>query len=228
MQAIVICSTGNIGLNILLLSIKAYCPNIPVYLSSKNPDDVDLVDTWMYNAASNFGDAYNAAMSKAFYDGYTEIIITNDDVVITPTTYENMLDDIKLLKDHTDRLGFVGARSDYVLWDQNIRCCFPDDDVIGLKWESEDHIKKVGVIAPIFAYISKQAFETARFPSTNWYSDNIMCDDLSKAGFEHFVSTAYVHHAGSQTVGMDYAKCHEEPREWIRTNRPDKYEEIYG
>jgi len=55
-----------------------------------------------------------------------------------------------------------------------------------------------------------------------------MCDDLSKAGFSHFVSTAYVHHAGSQTVGMDYAKCHEEPREWIRINRPDKYEEIYG
>lgn len=228
MQAIVICSTGNIGLNILLLSIKAYCPHMPVYLSSKNPDDVELVDTWMYNSATNFGDAYNAAMSKAFYDGYKEIIIANDDVVITPTTYQNMLSDIALLKKHTDKLGFVGARSDYVLWDQNIRCSFPNDDVVGLKWASEDHIKRVGVIAPIFAYVSKQAFDAARFPSTNWYSDNIICDDLSNAGFSHFVSTAYVHHVGSQTVGMDYAKCHEEPREWIRTNRPDKYEEIYG
>ena len=228
MQAIVICSTGNIGLNILLLSIKAYCPNIPVYLSSKNVEDAAFVHTWIYNVATNFGDAYNEAMAKAFYDGYKEIIIANDDVVITPTTYEKLQDDVRLLKRNFENIGFVGARSDYVLWDQNIRCSITNDSIVGLKYESEDHIKEVGVIAPIFAYISKQAFETARFPSTNWYSDNIMCDDLSKAGFSHFVSTAYVHHAGSQTVGMDYAKCHEEPREWIRTNRPDKYEEIYG
>jgi hypothetical protein len=227
-QAIVICSTGNIGLNILLLSIKAYCPNIPVYLSSKNTEDAELVHTWIYNVATNFGDAYNEAMSKAFYDGYKEIIIANDDVVITPTTYSKLQDDVRLLKRNFENIGFVGARSDYILWDQNIRCSFPNDDVVGLKWASEDHIKQVGVIAPIFAYINKQAFDVARFPSVNWYSDNIMCDDLSKAGFSHFVSTAYVHHAGSQTVGMDYAKCHEEPREWIRTNRPDKYEEIYG
>jgi hypothetical protein len=228
MQAIVICSTGNIGLNILLLSIKAYCPNIPVYLSSKNVEDAALVHTWIYNVATNFGDAYNEAMSKAFYDGYDEIIIANDDVVITPTTYEKLQDDVKLLKRNFENIGFVGARSDYVLWDQNIRCSITNDSISGLKYESEDHIKEVGVIAPIFAYVSKQAFETARFPSTNWYSDNIICDDLSKAGFRHFVSRAYVHHAGSQTVGTDFQKCHEEPREWIRTNRPDKYEEYYG
>ena len=228
MQAIVICSTGNIGLKVLLSSLKAYCPDLPVYLSSKNTEDVELVDTWIYNVATNFGDAYNEAMSKAFYDGYKEIIIANDDVVITPTTYLKLNEDVKLLKRNFENVGFVGARSDYVLWDQNIRCSITNDSIVGLKYESEDHIKEVGVIAPIFAYISKQAFDVARFPSTNWYSDNIMCDDLSKAGFSHFVSTAYVHHAGSQTVGMDYAKCHEEPREWIRTNRPDKYEEIYG
>jgi hypothetical protein len=228
MQAIVICSTGNIGLNVLLSSLKAYCPNIPVYLSSKNVEDAALVHTWIYNVSTNFGDAYNEAMAKAFYDGYDEIIIANDDVVITPTTYKNLQSDIELLKNHTDKLGFVGARSDYVLWDQNIRCSITNDSKSGLKWASEDHIKEVGVIAPIFAYINKQAFDVARFPSTNWYSDNIICDDLSKAGFEHFVSTAYVHHAGSQTVGMDYAKCHEEPRAWIKENRPDVYDKYYA
>jgi hypothetical protein len=228
MQAIVICSTGNAGLKVLLSSLKTYCPEIPVCLSSKDIQDSEFVDTWMYNDAKNFGDAYNEAMAKAFYDGYDEIIIANDDIVITPTTYKKLQDDVRLLKRNFENIGFVGARSDYVLWDQNIRCSITNDSISGLKWASEDHIKEVGVIAPIFAYISKQAFETARFPSVNWYSDNIICDDLSKAGFSHFVSTAYVHHAGSQTVGMDYAKCHEEPREWIRTNRPDKYEEIYG
>ena len=228
MQAIVICSTGNIGLKVLLSSLKTYCPDLPVYLSSKNTEDAELVHTWIYNVATNFGDAYNEAMSKAFYDGYKEIIIANDDVVITPTTYSNLQDDVRLLKRNFENIGFVGARSDYVLWDQNIRCSITNDSIVGLKYESEDHIKEVGVIAPIFAYISKQAFDTARFPSTNWYSDNIICDDLSNAGFSHFVSTAYVHHAGSQTVGTDFQKCHEEPREWIRTNRPDKYKEIYG
>ena len=228
MQAIVICSTGNIGLHILLLSIKSYCPNIPVYLSSKDTEDAEFVDTWMYNSATNFGDAYNAAMSKAFYDGYKEIIIANDDVVITPTTYQKLNEDVKLLKQNFDNVGFVGARSDYVLWDQNIRSYCANDNVIGLKYESEDHIKEVGIIAPIFAYISKQAFDVSRFPSTNWYSDNIICDDLSKAGYRHFVSTSYVHHAGSQTVGTDFQKCHEEPREWIRTNRPDVYEKYYA
>jgi hypothetical protein len=42
------------------------------------------------------------------------------------------------------------------------------------------------------------------------------------------VSRAYVHHAGSQTVGTDFQKCHEEPREWIRTNRPDVYSNYYA
>jgi hypothetical protein len=86
----------------------------------------------------------------------------------------------------------------------------------------------VDVIAPIFAAINRRAWGVAQFPSTNWYSDNIICHDLGKAGYFHFVSRGYVHHAGSQTVGNDFAKCHEEPREWIKTNRPDMYEAIYG
>ncbi len=85
----------------------------------------------------------------------------------------------------------------------------------GLKWESEHQIKLTPVIAPIFASISREAWEVAKFPSTNWYSDNIICHDLNVAGYQHFVSRAYVHHAGSQTIGVDFKKSHEEPRAWI-------------
>lgn len=228
LQAIVICNKDNIGINVLLESLKAYCPDIPVYLSSQNYELSAKVNKHLQNVATNFGDAYNAAMQAAFDDGFDEIIIANDDVVITPTTIQLLKEDVEIIKSYTHKIGFVGARSDYVLWEQNIRSHLTNDAISGLKWESESKIKRVGVIAPIFAYINKYAFEVAQFPSINWYSDNIICDDLTEKGFMHFVSRAYVHHAGSQTVGTDYEKCHEEPREWIKANRPDKYGEYYG
>ena len=89
-------------------------------------------------------------------------------------------------------------------------------------------IKITPVIAPIWASISREAWEVAKFPSVNWYSDNIICHDLTEAGFKHFVSRGYVHHAGSQTVGSDFEKCHEESRSWIQANRPDMFEAFYG
>jgi hypothetical protein len=76
--------------------------------------------------------------------------------------------------------------------------------------------------------VTKDAWMSAKFPSINWFSDNIICMDMAKAGFKHFVSRAYVHHAGSQTVGMDYEKCLEEPKSWLKANRPDMYDIFYG
>jgi hypothetical protein len=154
--------------------------------------------------------------------------MSNDDVVLTPTTLSLLQEDWQQLHSEKFKVGFLGARSDYVLQDQNIRFPIEGDSNIGVKYKSESYIKQTEVIAPIFAAISRQAWGAAKFPHVNWYSDNIICNDLSKAGYEHFVSRAYVHHAGSQTVGMDFAKCHEEPREWIKANRPDVYKEYYG
>ena len=236
MQAIVICTVGNPGVTILLESIKVYAPQLPIYLCS---NDLRL---WGYirsrmsglnvihraNPATNFGDAYNAGIDYAFSQGHDSLIVSNDDVVLTPTTLDLLAQDAKILESNAVNLGFLGARSDYVLPDQNIRFPVHDDRQEGLRWASEAKIKETGVIAPIFATISKKAWDVAKFPSTNWYSDNIICHDLQEAGFRHFVSRAYVHHAGSQTVGTDYKKCHEEPREWIKANRPDMYEVFYG
>ena len=235
MQAIVICTIGNKGISILLESIRQYAPDIPVYISG---NDLGLVPKlksilpnfcWFRNTATNFGQAYNHATDYAFKHGkFDSVVMANDDVVITPTTMQLLKEDAGILESSGVKSGFIGARSDYVLPDQNIRFPLSKDQRNGLQWESELYIKPTGVIAPIFASISREAWDTAKFPSTNWYSDNIICHDLQKAGFRHFVSRAYVHHAGSQTVGTDFKKCHEEPREWIKANRPDMYEAIYG
>jgi hypothetical protein len=236
MQAIVICTIGNPGVTILLESIKVYAPQLPIYLCSNDLrlwGDIrsrmsGLNVIFRPNPATNFGDAYNAGIDYAFSQGHDSLIVSNDDVVITPSTIDLLAEDTRILESNAVNLGILGARSDYVLPDQNIRFPVHDDRQEGLRWASEAKIKETGVIAPIFATIGKKAWEVAKFPSTNWYSDNIICHDLQEAGYRHFVSRAYVHHAGSQTVGTDFKKCHEEPREWIKANRPDMYEVFYG
>jgi hypothetical protein len=236
MQAIVICTIGNPGVTILLESIKVYAPQLPIYLCSNDLrlwGDIrsrmsGLNVIFRPNSATNFGDAYNSGIDYAFSQGHDSLIVSNDDVVLTPTTLDLLAKDAELLQENNINVGFLGARSDYVLPDQNIRFPVHDDRQEGLRWASEAKIKETGVIAPIFATISKKAWEVAKFPSTNWYSDNIICHDLQEAGYRHFVSRAYVHHAGSQTVGTDFKKCHEEPREWIKANRPDMYKVFYA
>ena len=235
MQAIVICTVNNPGVTVLLESIRIYAPTMPVYLFGNSLELWHRAKSilpnlvWRPNQAENFGDAYNVAADYAFEHGkYDSVILSNDDVVLNPDTIRKLTHDTQILESNAVNYGFIGARSDYILPDQNIRFPVEEDEKAGLKWASEEYIKPTGVIAPIFAVINKKAWDTAKFPSTNWYSDNIICHDLQKAGFEHFVSRAYVHHAGSQTVGYDYKKCHEEPREWIKANRPDMYDIFYA
>lgn len=219
----------------MLESIKQYAPWMPVYVSGRGLEMYDKVKNtlqnavWTENIAKNFGDAYNAAVTHAFeHGGFDSVIMANDDVVLTPTTMALLMEDAGLLQTRGFNYGFLGARSDYVLEAQNIRFPVANDEVIGLRYASEQSIKLAEVIAPIFAAVRRKTWDKVKFPSTNWYSDNIICADMAKLGYQHFVSRAYVHHAGSQTVGDDFAKCHEEPREWIKANRPDMYNEFYS
>jgi hypothetical protein len=204
----------------LLESIKVYAPTIPVYIYS-----VDIARRERFKRILPNNEAISDVFGRVAVDS---LIVANDDVVLNPQTIELLGEDRLILRENAQKVGFLGARSDYVLPDQNIRFPVPDDRQEGVYWASEAKIKETQVIAPIFATISREAWGKAKFPSTNWYSDNIICHDLQESGYRHFVSRAYVHHAGSQTVGMDYKKCHEEPRAWIKENRPDMYGVIYG
>jgi hypothetical protein len=173
------------------------------------------------NVGKSFGESYNNAIQAAFDSWPCErLYIANDDVVLTPTTISDFERDTEALS--AFKVGLLGARSDFVLWPQNIRSTVENDSCLGVKWASEDSIKEVGVIAPVFAQISREVWKSGvRIPPINWYSDNVWCHDLSKLGFRHFVSRAYVHHAGSQTIGRDFKGLNDEALEWLKVNRPD-------
>lgn len=188
---------------VLLASLQAYAPDIGVmFTHSQTP--------------RTFGQDYNDVLKLAF-NTRDEVIVSNDDVVVTPTSIKLLLEDVDALKQiHGDKLGFVAAISDDARNSQNIR------------FERGDEPKERAVISPIFAWMSKRAFEAAQFPPLNWYSDDVICEDLNQLGFVHYISRAYVHHVGSQTVGRDHAKLNAEALPWLRANRPEYVKRWWG
>jgi hypothetical protein len=222
MTPIVICSTKGTCVSVLAASIKSYAKGHPVLWSRKG-GDADFGNETKYhcNYGKSFGESYNTAIQAAFDIWPCErLYIANDDVVLSPTTISDFERDTEALSEF--KVGLLGARSDFVLWPQNIRSTVENDSRLGPKWASEDSIKEVGVIAPIFAQISREVWNSGvRIPPINWYSDNVWCHDLAKLGFRHFVSRAYVHHAGSQTIGRDFKSLNDEALSWLKINRPD-------
>ena len=202
MIPIVVCTVGSRSLSVMQTSVRTYNPDV----------NLMIFEGFM----GNFGDDYNAVMELAFRD-YEEIIIANDDVVVNPNSYIRLVEDVEFLKNRYPRnLGIVASRSDYVRPHQSIAA--------GI----DPNIIHCAVVSPLFAYISKEAFTKAKFPPINWFSDDVICKDLSKLGYQHFVSRSYVHHVGSQTIGFDFKKLMDAPKEWIKENRPEYYKEWYG
>ena len=201
MIPIVVCTLGSRSLAMLQTSVKTYNPDV----------NLMIFEGFM----GNFGDDYNAVMELAFRD-HDEIIIANDDIVLNPNSYENLMIDIEFLKNrHPRNLGFVAARSDVVR---------PHQSIVG---GIEPHIIQSQIVSPLFAYINKEAFAKAKFPPINWFSDDVMCKDLIKQGYVNFISRSFVHHVGSQTIGYDFQKLMDAPKEWIKDNRPEYYKEWY-
>lgn len=210
---IAVCTTPNGRcLPVLRASIKAYAPEHELVVAGPGGE--------YPNTAKNFGDAYNALLIEVFKTE-AECIVANDDVVITPYTIPHLLEDVENLKLTGHKIGWVGCRSDYVLPAQNIRVPDQNDKWNNLRFASEGKIRRADVIAPIFAWISKEAFLAAPFPPTNWYSDNVSCADMKKLGYQHFVSRAYVHHVGGDTTGSDFHKLTIQAATWMWANRPE-------
>lgn len=207
MTPILICSLhGSKTLKVCETSILAYTKCVPIIKKVKR---------------STFGESYNKALAEAFKT-YDEVIIANDDICLTPDSYALLLQDVEQLKqsaiENGFKLGIVGARFD----SQGL----PTQMISNLVGR-QNEVFQVPVVAPVFAWISKEAFETAKFPPLNWFSDNILCMDLDKAGFLHFVSRSYVHHAGSQTIGNDTVSLMNEAKPWLKENRPEFHDAVF-
>jgi hypothetical protein len=223
--ALVICTKGGPHLSVLLQSLRVYLPHgVAIYLSGATDKLFTHTTVNLPNKADNFGDAYNFAV-KAAFNNHSSVVVANDDIVLTPYSWRVLMEDVEMLSEK-DGVGWVGARSDYARGFQNIRYRHQGDENGFLLHESEKHVLPTAVIAPIFAHINKEAW--VDFPSINWFSDDIQCFDMSKRGFQHYVSRSYIHHIGSQSVGQDFERCTLEGLEWCRDNRPDFVSEWFG
>jgi hypothetical protein len=153
---------------------------------------------------------------------WSSCIVANDDIVLTPTSVKVLMEDVAIVRTmNSYKAGWVAARCDAARPCQNVRITDQPEKLNFYKFPSEAHIKLVQEVSPIFAWISSDAFEEAKFPPLNWYSDDVHCMDLIQKGYGHYVSASYVHHIGSNTIGFDAQKLHEDALPWLRENRPE-------
>lgn len=204
--AIIVCTVHGACLDVMTASLNAYVPR-----------DVDRYVH--HKVGNNFGDAYNFAAREAF-KRHDEILVCNDDIVFTPTTWAVLLADVAHLRKVVPNLGYVATRSDYARGEQNVRSGRGKIDF--LRYESERHIAETPVIAPICAWIHRDSW--VDFPPINWFSDDVQCADMKR---RHFISRAYVHHVGSQTCGQDAQRCYEDAEPWLLANRPELHARFY-
>ena len=208
------------NLAVMLASIREYCPEIPVYL--RGPASVIErfdVDVKMVGIPRNFGEDYNDIINCALKD-FDSVVVANDDVVLTPTSYRVLMDDVDIISDLSLNPGWVAARCDSARAVQNIRWN-PEGEAIDMcRFTSESKIRRADVISPIFAWINSEAFAKCQFPPLNWYSDGVQCSDLEELGFENYVSASYVHHVGSQTVGVNAEMLTNQALPWLMKHRP--------
>jgi len=219
-KAIAIATTEGKCLPVLAASVTFYVPqDVTVFLAGSDIIFPRHRTVNLPNDATNFGDAYNAVVRRAFEE-VDEVVVCNDDIVFNPSTWKLLGEDVAFLRDKSIPLGWASARSDYARGLQNIR--LGQGRMEFFKFETENLINITDVIAPICSYIHKDAW--VDFPPLNWYSDDVQCLDIQKKGFQHAISRAYVHHVGSQTCGFNAKELIQSAQPWIKANRPELYD----
>ena len=220
--AIVIATKTAKCLPVLLASIDEYVPEeVTVIISGSDLECSRHNTVNLPNNGTNYGDSYNDVVRYA-YEMFPEIIVANDDIVLTPSSFDLLIEDKVLLNNH--KVGWLCSRADYVRGLQNIRDAGQRRN--GVKFVEENQVIQSDILSPLFGIISREAW--VDYKPINWYSDDIQCLEISAAGFTNYISRSYVHHIGSQTIGMDHGKNDQEARSWIKECMPEFYEAWFG
>ncbi len=220
-------------------SVTLYAPSCELVVAWKGPCPPEgllrnprLVIVRQPEAARSYGEAYQFAVEQASGD---ELILLNDDAVLLPDTVPTLLEDVSLLRRHRPPVkpGFVACRSNVAPGPQNIRSSNGGTLHGGLmRWSTEQTILAADRVSPIAAWIERRALEEiGGFPPINWFSDDLMCFDLARRGYTHFVSRAYVHHVGMRATtedGTTPQQLLEEGLAWVRRHRPDFLAAVEG
>jgi hypothetical protein len=215
--AIVIATKNAKCLPVLLASIDEYVPaEVTVIVSGSDLECSRHNTINLPNNGTTYGESYNEVVRYAF-EMFPEIIVANDDIVLNPTSFNLLIEDKVLLAHHS--LGWLCSRADYVRGLQNIRDAGEYRN--GVKFVEEGQVIQSDVLSPLFGIISREAW--VDYMPINWYSDDIQCLQISANGYENYISRSYVHHVGSQTIGMDNKKNDDEAKAWIKVNIPDLY-----
>jgi hypothetical protein len=224
---IAICSKKNSPhLQMLLKSIENYVQNAEVYICCNDKIDSPVVKKIISNDCDTAGAAFDKILRFVF-ENYTEVILVNDDVVLDPDSFQLLLEDWQKLK--KENVGILSARSDYCLPSHNIRFPSQNDTIAGLRWSSENDVMMASNVAPVFCMIDKNAYlKSGGFPPTNWYSDNIFCEELKNNGYTVYVSRSYVHHLGEQTEGSNHKQLHLDAMNRLKGTVWEKYVEIFN
>lgn len=154
------------------------------------------------NPYGSFGEAYNALINDAVEAKYKRIVIANDDIVLRPDTLTKLVEDADDLDANGIRWQWLAARTDWVRHnEQNIRFPYANRGLRAVGYPEEEHIVPAQTISPIFAMIRADRWkDIGDFAPISWFSDDEHCYRGSKLGYTNYVSRAYVHHVGSQTM----------------------------
>lgn len=211
---VVVCTVDGPDVNLCVASLAYYAPEYPVLIAYRGdppdlpvtPDTVTLVEqppgTDTYGAAQNF--AIEHVDGPAF-------VLLNDDTVLMPWTLQMLTVDAMNVG---ERLGMIGARSNYVSGDQHI-----------LR-NPHGHRCPTQRISPVCALVVREAFEAAGgFEPCTWFSDDVLSYDMRAHGYRMWVSRAYVHHIGQRSSGgiseANNRKLYLEGARWVLQHRPD-------
>lgn len=198
-----------------------HTPHERVFLASLKEYKPRDVEIFRQHSLGNFGTSYNALVDTMIRGGHRTFAIANDDIVLRPDSLKLLNEDIEICNAEGRPWGVIASRADYVrMGPQNIRFTYGMEQQRTIQNQHELQIIAVPSVAPLLAVYTHQSW--VDFPPINFYSDDVQCFDITAKGYEVFVSRSYVHHVGSQTLGIaNYEEDAKNSREWLLENRKD-------